>query len=178
MECVGLLQTVIYIWDWGRTPRMQHNKYYEGGKSTWKFGPNISFYHLQDYTVLSESHFALIKGIGSDVHELIYRFEPIKFYSQTLATHLLSKCRCALMKGVGSDVHKRLYRPEPIQFYWQTLCTHLLSKSHCALIKGVGSDVHKRLYRPEPVQFYWQTPYADLLVRCFLCTQLLQFLTL
>jgi hypothetical protein len=51
------------------------------------------------------------------------------------------------------------------------------SERRCAVIQGAGSDVHERRYRLEPAEFYSQTLSAGLFVRCFLCTQLLQFLT-
>jgi hypothetical protein len=38
--------------------------------------------------VCSESHYALIKGDGSDVHEHLYRPEPFSFYLQTLFADL------------------------------------------------------------------------------------------
>jgi hypothetical protein len=60
------------------------------------------------YTVCLESRCALTKGDGSDVHECLYKPEPISFYLQTLSADLrLESCR-TLTKGVGSDVHERL----------------------------------------------------------------------
>jgi hypothetical protein len=40
----------------------------------------------------------LLKGAGSDVHECLYRSEPVTFHSKALSADLRSETRCALIK--------------------------------------------------------------------------------
>jgi hypothetical protein len=46
------------------------------------------------------------KGVGSDIHEHLYRSELVKFFSQNISANLRSESQFALTKGVGSDVYE------------------------------------------------------------------------
>jgi hypothetical protein len=68
-------------------------------------GPNpFNFIRTLSADPHSESCCALIKRFGNDVHERLYRPEPVSFYSQTLSADLHSESCCALINVVGIDV--------------------------------------------------------------------------
>jgi hypothetical protein len=60
------------------------------------------------------SRCALTKGVGSDVHERLYRLEHVTFYWKTISVDLRSESRFCAYKSVGRDVHEFLYRREPV----------------------------------------------------------------
>jgi predicted choloylglycine hydrolase len=49
-----------------------------------------------------------VKGVGSDVHEYLYRPEYIEFYSQTLSADLLVRCfLCSAVIAVFNSLSVR-----------------------------------------------------------------------